>query len=135
MAEKAICKGHSCSFRHNKGQLNHQWACIFLLKLHCQLQPVSPLLVSSRKTSIYKLISRCTLPEESLQDGNKTQPEPDLKYHFPEVPNPLTIHHTHTPTRRQRKRTIYPHDILRLLIKCGQAQPLDHHPSWVDHRC
>lgn len=82
MAEKAICKGHSCSFRHNKGQLNHQWACIFLPKLHCQRQPVSPLLVSSRKTSIYKLISRCTLPEESLQDGNKTQPEPDLKYLF-----------------------------------------------------
>lgn len=71
MAEQAICKGHSCSFRHNEGQLNHQRACIFSLKLHCQLQPVSTLLVSSRKTSIYMLISRCALPEESLQDGNK----------------------------------------------------------------
>lgn len=71
MAEQAIWKGPSCSFRHNEGQLNHQRACILSPKLHCQLQAVSALLVSSRKTSIYKLISRCTLPEESLQDGNK----------------------------------------------------------------
>lgn len=47
MAEQAVCKGHSCSFRHNEGQLNHQQADVFSPKLHCQLQPVSALLLSS----------------------------------------------------------------------------------------
>lgn len=56
------------------GQKRHWRVCVCLLKSHCKPRAVLLPSAAHRKTSIHRLISRRTLPEEPLQAANKAQP-------------------------------------------------------------